>query len=166
MENLKKILIFALGIVMALGVTPAFAASDNGNTAVTVGVAQSVSILVSGTAAWTDLQANELQSTDVNPIKINSTSNCPINVGVDALVWTSTGGNMPLSALQYGNATTQTPMTTGSQNAITNLTAGTTFDNNGAGVGSAQNVNLYMTVPFGTLATPYGTTVTWTATPT
>jgi len=161
MENLKKILVFVFGIAMVLGVTPAFAASPSGTTDVTVGVDSSVSILVTGAAAWTGLQANAIQDLTNKPININSTSNVPIAVGVDALVWDS--ANMPLSALQFGNSTTQTPMTTGSQNAIANLTAGTTFTN-GIGDGNAQDVNLYMTVPFGTLAKSYSTTVTWTAT--
>jgi hypothetical protein len=165
MENLKKVLIFALGIVMALGVTPAFAASGTGTNTVNVGVLSSVSILVTGSAAWTGLTADAIQSTTPQPININSTSNVPINVDVKAAAFTSdpTGGNMPLSALGFGSSTTPTQMTINDQSAITDLAAGTTFNTGGVGQGNAQDVNLYMTVPFGTLANAYSTTVTWTA---
>jgi hypothetical protein len=161
MENLKKVLIFALGIVMALGVTPAFATGPTtGTNGVTVGVTPSVSLLVTGNAAFPSLAADNILQT-AQPININSTSNVAIDVGVQALNWTSTNGNMPLSALVFGTSNTQ--MTNNEQNAITNLAAGNTFNSNGNGTGNAQDVNLNMQVPFGTLANNYSTTVTWTA---
>jgi len=152
MENLKKILIFALGIVMAFGLTPAFAASPSGTNGVTVGVSPSVSIVVSNNADFGSLAANNILS-DAQPINIASTSNVPIVVNVKAADWTSIGGNMPLSALLWGT----TPMTTNNAVAIANMTAPTPTTT------SAQDVNLKMKVPFGSLPGAYNTTVTWTA---
>ena len=162
MENLKKILIFALGIVMAFGLTPAFAASPSGTNGVTVGVSPSVSIVVSNNADFGSLAANNILS-DAQPINIASTSNVPIDVAVSALAFDSNGGNMPLSALQWTNATgsAATPMTTSGTTAVGNM--GVPTPN---GVNPSQNVNLDMQVPFGTLANAYNTVVTWTATPT
>jgi len=170
MENLKKILIFALGIVMAFGLTPAFATdpSTSGTNGVTVGVTPSVSIVVSNDAAFGDLAANDI-ATDAQPINIASTSNVPIDVGVSAPAWTSTNGtgNMPLSALQWSNPVVSTQlsaatssMTSTSESAISAMAPPTPTTT------SSQIMNLNMQVPFGSLANAYNTVVTWTATPT
>jgi hypothetical protein len=164
MENLKKILIFALGIVMAFGLTPAFAASPSGTNGVTVGVSPSVSIDVIDSAAFGSLAADNIAS-NAQPITINSTSNEPINVGVSAATWTSNDtGNMPLSALQWSNPVTDTqgtvvgaPMTTSLAPAINRMSAPTPTTN------SSQIMNLNMQVPFGSSSGSYNTTVTWTA---
>ena len=150
MKSLKKILIFVFGLTMVLGVTPAFADSAGTNNAnVTVG--EAVSILVTGNADFGVLTANNMKS-GAQSININSTSNVPVNVNVKASNWNDTG--MPISAMQFG---TNTPITTDDQLAITNLAVGE------AGLGSGQNVNMYMQVPFGSLAKSYQSTVTWTA---
>lgn len=150
MESLKKILIFVFGLTMVLGATPIFAAEAGTNNAnVTVG--EAVSILVSGNANFGVLTANNIQS-GAQTININSTSNVPVDVNVKAVNWNDTG--MPLSAMQFG---TNTPISNDDQVAITNLAAG------GPGLGSAQDVNMYMQVPFGSLAKSYQSTVTWTA---
>jgi hypothetical protein len=166
MENLKKILIFALGIVMAFGLTPAFAtdpSSPTGTNNVTVGVTDSVSILVNTpTVAFGDLAADNI-ATAATPVTIASTSNVPIDVGVSAAPWTGPG-NMPLSALQWGSAgtlgTAGTAMTSelASGKAITSLAA--PMPN---AAPTTQNVNLNMQVPFGSLSGAYSTIVTWTA---
>ena len=151
---------------MAFGLTPAFAASPSGTNTVTTNVGQSVSLVVSGNAIFgssgSPLQADDVAS-GVQPINISSTSNVPIDVAVSALAFDSNGGNMPLSALQWTNATgsAATPMTTSGTTAVGNM--GVPTPN---GVNPSQNVNLDMQVPFGTLANAYNTVVTWTATPT
>ena len=149
----KRILIFALAIIMSVGVTPAFAAGSGTNTA-NVTVSPAVSILVTGNAAFGSLAANNIES-GAQPININSTSNVPINVDVSALNWNSASGtgNMPLTALKFGS---NTPMSSEDQQTL-NLAAGD------PGQGDAQVVNTYMQVPFGSLADYYNTTVTWTA---
>jgi len=171
MENLKKILIFALGIVMAFGLTPAFAASPSGTNTVTTNVGQSVSLVVSGNAIFGSsgipLQADDAVS-GAQPINIASTSNVPINVSVSATDFgvDNGTGNMPISALQWTNSTPSTPtvpMTTSGTPATALTNMGVPTPN---GVNPSQNVNLDMQVPFGTLANAYNTVVTWTATPT
>jgi hypothetical protein len=114
-------------------------------------VNDSVSIVVTGNATFGSLAADNILSTP-QPINIKSTSTVPVNIDVKALDWTSTNGNMPLSALQFGNSITPTQMTTDDQNAISNLEPS-----------SAQDVNLYIQVPFGSLPKDYSTTITWTA---
>jgi hypothetical protein len=114
-------------------------------------VNDSVSIVVTGNANFGSLAADNILSSP-QPINIKSTSNVPVNIDVKALDWTSTNGNMPLSALQFGNSITPTQMTTDDQNAISNLEPS-----------SAQDVNLYIQVPFGSLPKNYSTTITWTA---
>jgi uncharacterized membrane protein len=109
----------------------------------------SVSIVVTGNATFVSVAADNILS-NPQPINIKSTSNVPVNIDVKALDWTSTNGNMPLSALQFGNS--HTAMTTDDQNAITNLEPN-----------SAQDVNLYIQIPFGSLPKNYSTTITWTA---
>ena len=112
-------------------------------------VNDSVSIVVTGNATFGTLAADNILSSP-QPINIKSTSTVPVNIDVKALDWTSTNGNMPLSALQFGNS--HTAMTTDDQNAITNLEPN-----------SAQDVNLYIQIPFGSLPKNYSTTITWTA---
>jgi hypothetical protein len=112
---------------------------------------ESVSIVVTGNATFGSVAADNILS-NPQPINIKSTSNVPVNIDVKALDWTSTNGNMPLSALKFGNTITQTPITTNDQNVIPNLEPN-----------SAQDVNLYMQVPFGSLPENYSTIVTWTA---
>jgi hypothetical protein len=114
-------------------------------------VNDSVSIVVTGNATFGSLAADNILSSP-QPINIKSTSTVPVNIDVKALDWTSTNGNMPLSALQFGNSITPTQMTTDDQNAISNLEPS-----------SAQDVNLYIQVPFGSLPKDYSTTITWTA---
>lgn len=109
----------------------------------------SVSIVVSGDANFGTLAANNILS---NPqqIKIDSTSNVTIKVYIKALDWVSNDGNMPLSALKFGDS--HKAITTDNQLAITQLAPN-----------DSQNVNLYMQIPFGSLPDYYSTTVTWTA---
>jgi hypothetical protein len=112
-------------------------------------VNDSVSIVVTGNATFGTLAADNILSSP-QPINIKSTSNVPVNIDVKALNWTSTNGNMPLSSLKF--ASSHRAMTTDDQNAITNLEPS-----------SAQDVNLYIQVPFGSLPKSYSTTITWTA---
>ena len=109
----------------------------------------SVSIVVMGNATFVSVAADNILSSP-QPINIKSTSNVPVNIDVKALDWTSTNGNMLLSSLKFGNS--HTAMTTDYQNAITNLEPN-----------SAQDVNLYIQIPFGSLPKNYSTTITWTA---
>lgn len=109
----------------------------------------SVSIIITGSANFGTLEAND-QLSEPQRIHIDSTSNVPVDVMVKALPWNNNGGNMSLSALKFGNS--HTAMATEDQKAIANL-----------GSASAQDVNLYMKVPFGSKAGTYSTTVTWTA---
>lgn len=111
---------------------------------------ESVSIMVTGNANFGNLVADNILSSP-QPINIKSTSNVPVNIDVKAVDWSSDGGNMPLSALKFGNS--HMDMTTDDQTAITNLESNST-----------QNVNLYMKIPFGSLSKSYSTTITWTAT--
>jgi len=112
-------------------------------------VNDSVSIVVTGNATFGSLAADNILSSP-QPINIKSTSNVPVNIDVKALDWTSTSGNMQLSTLKFGSSHTE--MTTDDQNAITSLEPS-----------SAQDVNLYIQVPFGSLPKDYSTTITWTA---
>lgn len=153
MEKSKQMLAILLGLAMIMGVTPVFAADSGTNTA-DVTVTDAISIIVTGNAAFGSLSADNIRSS-AQPIKINSTSNVAVDVNVKALDWTSSGGNMPLTALQWGGS--YTPMTTSDVEAIDNLLPGA------PSAGSAQDVNLYMQVPFGSLSKAYNTTVTWTA---
>ena len=109
----------------------------------------SVSIVVTGNANFVSVVADNILSSP-QPINIKSTSNVPVNIDVKALDWTSTNGNMLLSSLKFGNS--HTAMTTDDQNAISNLEPN-----------SAQDVNLYIQIPFGSLPKNYSTTITWTA---
>jgi hypothetical protein len=154
MEN-TKILALLLGLAMVMGVTPVFAA-DSGTTPVSVTLGDAVSIIVTGSGEFTGVSADNVLS-DAMPIKINSTSNVAVDVSTQAPTWDKVGsGNMPLSALKWGGS--QTAMTSSPVKAIDNLAAGL------PGEGSAQNVNLYLQVPFGSTNDVYNTTVTWIAT--
>jgi hypothetical protein len=139
------------GIVALILISLTTIAGANINNSSKDNVTVSVSIVVTGNATFGSVAADNILS-NPQPINIKSTSNVPVNIDVKALDWTSTNGNMPLSALKFSNTITQTPMTTDDQNAITNLEPN-----------SAQDVNLYMQVPFGSLPENYSTTVTWTA---
>ena len=153
MENSKKLLALLLGIVMVFGVTPAFAAGSGTNDA-TVTVTDAVSIVVSGNAAFGSLTADNQRSTNKS-INITSTSNVPIDVAVKATAW-ATGGNLPLSALQFSGS--YTPMTISDQSAITNMAPPNPGD-----YGTEEWVPLYIQIPFGSTAQEYSSTVTWTA---
>ena len=155
---------------MAFGLTPAFATDPNtASTGVQATVGPSVSLTATGSPSFGSLLADNIAS-DSQSVSIASTSNVPIDVGVQAGAFSSTGtGNMPISALQWSNPVTESAavgLTSDSVNAITGMAVPTPAGDGNPGTPVAQNINLNMKVPFGTLANTYNNIVTWTATPT
>ncbi|BDZ68627.1 hypothetical protein [Methanobacterium ferruginis] len=155
MQKSKKLLALLLGLAMILGVTPAFAEEPyaSGTSEASVGVLDTVSIVVSGDVSWSDLYANNVL-TSAQQTRITSHSNVPINVTIKG---TDFASNLPLSALKFNNGTEDVDMSTSDQQAIGYLAAPEVEGD------SYKDMDLKVQVPFGVLTNSYSTTLTWTA---
>ncbi len=153
----KMVIALSIFVVATMGISPIFAAdpTNTGTSHASMGVNDTISLLISGDVSWANLLADNIASTP-QQTTITSQSNVPINVGVTAAPFAT---NMPLSALQVQAANgTYEPM-----NDTASVTAITAMPIPSVGSNTTHAVNLQAQVPFGVLTNSYSTTATWTA---
>ena len=156
----KMVIALSVFIVATMGMSPIFAAdpTNTGTSNASLGVSDTVSLLVSGDVSWVNLLADNLIINQGQETTLTSESNVPITVNVNANEFGT--GNMPLSALQVENVDNASyfPMVSnGSVNVITGMPAPAVGGN------TIQHIGLQAQVPFGVKTGTYNTILTWTA---
>lgn len=155
----KRLLIVAIAIVMAIGVTPTFAAEQTtGDSGASVDVQNTIYILVAGDVSWTDLFADNIP-TDAQQTTVTSKSNIPINVTVIGTEFGTTGNYLPMSALQFKNSTSEyaTMSSSSAKQALGDVAVPA------VGGQTDKSMDLRVQVPYGVSADTYTSTLTWTA---
>jgi hypothetical protein len=155
----KLVIALSIFVVASMGISPIFAAdpTNTGTSQASLGVSDTISLLVSGDVSLTSLLADNIITNQGQKTTLTSESNVPITVDVNA---TDFADNMPISALQVQNANTTlySPMvSTGSVNVITGMSVPA------VGASTTQDIGLQAQVPYGVKTGTYNTVLTWTA---